>query len=94
MRYEFNINTMPLFKNDKLIPKMLAYEIKTISPFHLAAMVGSNDILVNLLDKDVPVDMPLASGTTALHMASFAGHDETVQVLLDVYKADLCKRDR
>ncbi len=94
IRYEFELTSLDMFRSDVLISKLLVYEIRSISPFHLAAMLGNNDILVNLLDKDIPVDMPLSSGTTALQIASFAGHDDTVKILLDVYKADLNRRDR
>ena len=44
--------------------------------------------------QDIPVDMGLSSGTTALHLASFAGEIETVKLLKDVYKAEINKQDR
>lgn len=83
-----------VLKGNPLIPKLVACEIVTLSPFHLAAMLGFNDILVNFVDKDVPVDLCLESGTTALHLASFAGHVSTVKMLVDIYKAELDKQDR
>lgn len=35
----------------KVLHKLMAYEIITMSSFHAAAMMGHNDIIVALLDK-------------------------------------------
>lgn len=46
------------------------------------------------LDIDVPVDEALTSGTTPLHIASFADQLNTTNLLLTVYKADKLKTDK
>ena len=40
------------------------------------------------------MDIALSSGTTALHLASFAGELDTVKLLKDVYKAEINKQDK
>lgn len=40
------------------------------------------------------MDIGLSSGTTALHLAAFAGELDTVKLLTDVYKADVNKQDK
>ena len=96
IRYEFDIQA--LLRSDTnlhaLFPKLLAYEIKTLSAFHLAAMNGASDIVMSLMEKDVPVDVPTVTGTTPLHLACFAGKADTVNLLIEVYKADIERVDR
>ena len=96
LRFEFDTETLieTLLRYDVVLPKLILYEIRTISPFHYAALRGNRDILVCFLDKDVPVDLALKSGTTALHLACFSGNAEIVKLLVDVYKADLNKQDK
>ncbi|ELU00410.1 hypothetical protein CAPTEDRAFT_99484 [Capitella teleta] len=76
-----------------LLPHLLSYEIVSLSAFHLAAMTGHNDVLITFIDHDIPVDIGLQSGTTALHLASLAGKPETVGVLIDIYKAEINRKD-
>ena len=79
----------------RLVPPLLAIRTTTVSALHLAALLGHNDILVNLLDWDVPVDAALVqSGGTPLQFASLAGHLHTVSLLIDVYKADVGIADK
>ena len=96
IRYEFDLRQLETtkLKGHSLIPKLLAYDIKTLCTFHMVVMLGYNDLLMSLMEKDIPVDIILVSGTTALHMACFAGHLDLVQLLIQIYKADLHKCDR
>ena len=96
LRFEFDTEILleTLLRYDIILPKLMLYEIKTVSPFHYAALLGNQDILVCFLDKDVPVDLALKSGTTALHLASFSGNAKIIELLVDVYKADLNKQDK
>ena len=78
---------------DRVIPQLLQFEIQGLSSFHLAAMLGHREVLTCLLNKDIPVDMPLSSGSTVLHLAAFAGHLELVKELIEKYKAAITKTD-
>ena len=77
-----------------LLPHLLSYEITTMSAFHLAALSGHNDALITFIDHDIPVDIGLQSGTTALHLASLAGKPETAEMLIDIYKAEVNRKDK
>lgn len=96
IKYELFIPTLleHSLQENKLAFKLLQCEINSLSSFHLAAMLGRLDILIDFLDKNIHVDAILESGTTALHLASFGGHMATVRLLLNVYKADVNKQDR
>lgn len=65
-----------------------------MSPFHLASMTGHNDILISFIDHDIPVDVGLSTGTTALHLACLAGKVDTVEILLRVYQAEVNRKDK
>ena len=96
IRYEFAVSSLthPELAELLLLPKLATYEICTLSAFTLTALLGASDILMSLMEKDVPVDMRTESGTTALHMAAFAGRAEVIELLLEVYKADVSCVDR
>ena len=38
-------------KDVSIAAKLLCYEINTISAFHLAALMGQNEVIVTMLDK-------------------------------------------
>lgn len=96
IRYEFDISDIahPKLQNHQLLNKLCAYEIKTLSSFHVAALLGLNDVLMALMEKDIPIDMPTVSGSTAFHLACFSGKMDTVNLLREIYKADISRRDR
>ncbi len=96
IRYEFSIQALMEYtlRYDVIAPRLLAYEILSLSPFLYAALKGHDEILVNFIERDVPVDLILNTGTTALHLASFAGHVTTIKMLVEVYKADVNKQDQ
>ena len=99
-RYEFSLPELTstsgpeAIRDDPRCPKLIDYEILSMSAIHCAALFGHLDIVMDVLDKDVPVDTPLASGTTLLHLAAFGGADNLVNALIDVYKADRFRTDR
>ena len=80
--------------DNPLALKLLQCEINSLSPFHLAAMLGKFDILMTFLGAGIEADTVLESGTTALHLASFGGHKGTVELLCTVFQADVNKQDR
>ncbi|KAK2187367.1 hypothetical protein NP493_168g03000 [Ridgeia piscesae] len=96
IRYEVPIGGNSKGRLDEaLMIKLMSCEVTNITAFHLAALLGLTDIIVTFIEHDVPVDFPLqTSGSTATHLASFAGHTITLQLLLDVYKADVSITDR
>lgn len=96
IRYEFSIQALMEYtlRYDVIAPRLLAYDIVSLSPFLYAALKGHDDILINLIEHDVPVDMTIESGTAALHLAAFAGKVSTIRMLVGVYKADVNKQDK
>jgi len=97
LRYEFNLEKMleTVFGCDILIPKLIMCDIQTISPFHYSALRGVDSILERfVLNHQIPVDMCVQSGSTALHFACFAGMVDTVILLVDRFHADVNRRDR
>ena len=95
IQFEFPLENLhkTILKNNNLIPKLISCEISSISSFHLAAILGHVEIIVTILDRDVPVDFALASGTSALQLACFAGKLETVKILVNIYAAQLNVQD-
>ena len=63
-----------------------------LEPLHLAAMRGSEDILINYLKAKMPVDDKDLHGHTALFYAAANGHVGCCRVLLQ-HKADHNKRN-
>ena len=92
------IELLPLLdnvlKDNKVIFNLLQCTINSLSPLHLAALLGHSDILVTFFDRDVSVDTTLQTGSTCLHMASFGGHVGIVKLLLHVYHVDASMQDR
>ena len=92
------IELLPLLDNvlrdNKFIFHLLQCSINSLSPLHLAALLGHSDVLVTFFDRDISVDNALQTGSTCLHLASFGGHVGTVKLLVNVYKADATKQDK
>ena len=90
------IDVHGLLHYDVYAPKLLCVGCSlSLTPWHVAALRGVDDALsmfVELLS--FPVDSRLAcSGATALQLACFAGHTDTVRTLIDQLKADVNRRD-
>lgn len=97
LRYEFDLEKMleAIFRNDVLVPKLILCDVRTISPFHYAALRGFDFALERfILEHRVPVDSCVQSGSTALHFASFAGALDTVVMLVERFHADVNRKDR
>lgn len=100
IRYEFSLPSLisaagpAALREDPRGPKLLDYEIRSMSALHCAALKGHFDLVLELLDRDIPVDTPLASGTTMLHLAAFSGYVPLISALIDIYKADRFRTDR
>jgi hypothetical protein len=97
-RYELDIARLvdvggPL-QYDVVVPKLVRWETRTVSAFHLAAMRGADGILERFVQQlGVPVDVPLHSEATALHFACFAGQLDTARTLVDKFHANINRRD-
>lgn len=97
LRYEFDLEKMmeAIFRNDIFIPKLIMCDIQTISPFHYAALRGVDVILEKfVLQHQIPVDMCVKSGSTALHFACFSGALDTVSLLVERFHSDVNRKDR
>lgn len=97
LRYEFDLERTleTLFRNDILVPKLILCDVRTISPFHYAALRGFDFVLERFIVRDrVPVDLCVESGSTALHFAAFAGALDTVAMLVERFHADVNRKDR
>ena len=65
-----------------------------LAPLHMAANEGKTSVVRYLLDQGVPVDLPDASGRTALNYAASEGHRDVVELLIDAGShAELSTRD-
>ena len=96
LRYELNSSKLldEIVQFDIVVPKLIMYEVKTMSAFHFAALRGAELILESFLNLSIPVDMCLENGSTALHLACFADKQETVALLLNNFHADINRHDR
>jgi len=84
-----------LLSNDIRLPRLAVFDIVTMSAWHYAAMRGADSIVALFLAKSrLPVDAVLETGTTALHLACFAGETETVVALIDGRRADINRKDK
>lgn len=63
-----------------------------INLFFDAAKTGNQEVIVEFLKNGFPVDVRNQAGYTALIMASYYGHLDTVKTLVK-YGADRCARD-
>jgi len=100
LRYELSVEQLidvgGLLHYDVFAPKLLGVGCaQTLTPWHIAALRGADDALTLFVERlGLPVDCRLpTSGATALHLACFAGHVDTVRTLIDKLKADLNHRD-
>lgn len=97
LRYEFNLEKMldAIFSCDIVIPKLIMCDIQTISAFHYSALRGVDSILERfILQHQIPVDMCVQGGSTALHFACFAGMVDTIVLLVERFHADVNRKDR
>jgi len=67
----------------------------SLTPWHVAALRGADNALSIFVEHlALPVDFQLPNGgATALQLACFAGHTDTVCTLVDQLKADVKRRD-
>jgi Ankyrin repeats (3 copies) len=97
-RYELKIEDMievgGLLQYDIVVPKLVLWGTQTISPYHVAALRGIDDVLrVCVRQLGVRVDVKLSNGTTALHVACFAGQIDATKMLIDELQADVNATD-
>lgn len=97
-RYELKIEEMievgGLLQYDIVVPKLVVCGTQTISPYHVAALRGIDDVLrlcVNQLG--IGVDVKLPNGATGLHVACFGGQLDTVKMLIYELQADVNATD-
>ena len=64
-----------------------------ISPLHVAAANGQEDVVSLLLSRGANVDQRTGSGWTPLHQASFHGHNNVTQALVSA-GAEVNKRNK
>jgi len=100
LRYELPIEQLVdvggLLHYDVFASKLLCIGCtRALTPWHIAALRGADDALTMFVERlEIPVDCRLPnSGTTALQLACFAGHTDTVRALIDRLKADVNRRD-
>ena len=100
LRYQLSIEELidvhGLLHYDVYAPKLLCVACAlSLTPWHVAALRGADDVLSMFVEHlSFPVDSQLArSGATALQLACFAGHTDTVRTLIDQLKADVNRRD-
>jgi len=97
LRYELDLVALldGLMCSDILAPRLLIlFEITTLSPFHYAALRGADDVIERFIERSrLPVDAALRTGTTALHLACFAGAVGTAEMLIDKYGAGIDRKD-
>jgi len=96
VRYELTVEQLidvgGLLHYDVFAPKLLCVGCaQTLTPWHVAALRGADDALSLFVERlMLPVECRLpTSGATALHLACFAGHTDTVRMLIDQLKADV-----
>ena len=100
LRYELALPDLTqscsgLLHNDIVLPRLASNcDLQTMSVFHYAALRGADQVLRLFLGRRVPADVALHSGTTALHLAAFAGKTTTVKLLVDEFGADVNREDR
>jgi len=85
-----------LLHYDVYAPKLLCFgAAPSLTPWHVAALRGADDALAMFVERlQVPVDYRLPrGGATALQLACFAGHTDTVRLLVDRLSADVSRRD-
>ena len=85
-----------LLHYDVFAPKLLCVGCaRTLTPWHIAGLRGADEALSMFVERlALPVDCRLPiSGATALQLACFAGHTDTVCTLIDQLKADVNRRD-
>jgi hypothetical protein len=97
-RYELNIEKMievgGLLQYDIVVPKFAVWGTRTISPFHVAALRGIDDVLRLCVNQfGIGVDVRLSNGATGLHAACFGGQLDTVRLLIDEFHADVNTTD-
>jgi len=69
---------------------------RTLTPWHVAGLRGADDAVSMFVKQlSLPVDCLLpSSGVTALQLACFAGHTDTVRKLIDQLQSDVNRRDK
>lgn len=101
LRYELPVQQLidvgGLLHYDVFAPKLLCIGCaRTLTPWHVAGLRGADDAMSLFVEHLLlPVDCQLpSSGATALQLACFAGHADTVRTLIDQLKADVNRRDQ
>ncbi|PAA88786.1 hypothetical protein BOX15_Mlig029835g1 [Macrostomum lignano] len=74
------------------INRQILWNGQTISPLHLASMVGNISIVEIFIRLQVDVDIQSGSGISPLHFASEAGHQKIVELLVKA-QADVNIKD-
>ena len=63
IRHEVSLSGNGIWRLDEsVVLKLMSCEVTSITAFHLAALLGSTDIIVSFIDNDIPVDFPLQVG--------------------------------
>jgi hypothetical protein len=85
-----------LLQHNIVIPKLVVWETKSISGFHLAAVCGADDVLRLCAEElEMSIETPLSgSGLTVLQAASFGGQLDTARMLIDEMNSSVNATDK
>ena len=90
----FSLVNITTGDDQELIENLLHYEIKSVTPFHLAAILGLTDTMVSFLIKGIPVDYQTTYDSTVIQLASFGGHLDAVRILFEAHRANVDLTDK
>lgn len=96
MRYELDLEalmTKGLLRSDATLISLRDFHVHSMSPFHYAGLRGAETVIRRGLQVGLNVEVGLRNGTSVLHLASFAGQMETVELLVDEFKANVNRED-
>lgn len=99
-QYELSIDELidvgGLLQYNIVVPKLIVWETKSISGFHLAAICGADEVLRLCTEQlEMSVETRLTgSGLTTLQAASFAGQLDTARILIDELNSSVNATDK